>query len=123
MKCTDADWVPYDASISPIENLFDNPDNLDPQPEYPLRTALTYGEEVVDATLDLELDGNMEQQHHADAFSQQTGVHEKPSLPPMSILLVLWVFGLFVWFVLFSGSSTSQSGRHKKKRSNGYKDV
>jgi hypothetical protein len=31
VKCSGHEWVPYDTSISPQENLFNNPDNLDPQ--------------------------------------------------------------------------------------------
>lgn len=31
LKCSGHEWVPYDETISPQENLFSNPDNLDPQ--------------------------------------------------------------------------------------------
>ena len=31
VKCIGHEWVPYDTNISPQENLYNNPDNLDPQ--------------------------------------------------------------------------------------------
>lgn len=35
LKCSGHEWVPYvDKKISPQENLFSNPDNLDPQVSY-----------------------------------------------------------------------------------------
>ena len=31
VQCSGHEWVPYDTNISPQENLYNNPDNLDPQ--------------------------------------------------------------------------------------------
>lgn len=44
--CTGHQWVPYDMSISPIEQLYNNPNNLDPQPEFPMRTQMIYYQQV-----------------------------------------------------------------------------
>lgn len=48
--------MPYDLSMSPLENLFDHPDDLDPQPEYPLRqkgVAPVKNAEVADVISDV----------------------------------------------------------------------
>lgn len=125
MQCVGAKWVPYDDSISPVDNLFDNPDNLDPQPEYPLRTQLTYYQQVEEALPDLDVDiggGAVvpEPRPHADAFP----VHEShKELPPFALLFVLWVFGLIVWCVLFLSPGSSVTAKSHKKRSEGFKDV
>lgn len=37
------DYITYDANVSPYENLHDKPDDLDPQPEFPLRTMAQVG--------------------------------------------------------------------------------
>ena len=120
MICSGASWVPYDASISPVENLYDDADNLDPQPQFPLRTALTYYEQVEEAAPaeDVELDGaNPEQQQHdVDSFPNHAGADNSLKMPPMPLLFLLWGFGLMVWFVMFYSPSTS-SGRARKKRS------
>eukprot|EP00529_Nitzschia_sp_RCC80_P023786 CAMPEP_0113522820 /NCGR_PEP_ID=MMETSP0014_2-20120614/45390_1 /TAXON_ID=2857 /ORGANISM="Nitzschia sp." /LENGTH=465 /DNA_ID=CAMNT_0000420897 /DNA_START=119 /DNA_END=1512 /DNA_ORIENTATION=+ /assembly_acc=CAM_ASM_000159 len=55
LPCGNFAWVPYDPNISPVENLYDNPDDLDPQPEYPLRTKMVYYKEVDAIVSDLEI--------------------------------------------------------------------
>jgi hypothetical protein len=126
MRCSGASWVPFDESISPVDNMYGNPDNLDPQPEFPLRTELVYYQQVVESVtqFDLDLDARIDQ--HADAFPQyETGMTQpKPSLPPLSLLFVLWVFGLMVWCAVFY-NTTGQAARPRKKSLDpeGSKDV
>lgn len=123
--CIDTELVTYDASISPVENLNVNPDNLDPQPEYPLRTALTYYQQVEKAipALDLELDENSSEVVHPDSFVHQTiSSGQEVSLPPVPLLLLLWAFGLIVWYIMFI-ANTSQTARSRKKHALAHKDV
>jgi Glycosyltransferase (GlcNAc) len=88
------DYVAYNANISPFENLHDKPDDLDPQPEFPLRTmsaqvgggsnALLLGETAALATgevarnksrLAMVLDlGVFGQRHVADGVDNHAGV-------------------------------------------------
>jgi hypothetical protein len=120
MKCSGASWIPYQASISPVENMFENPDNLDPQPEYPLRTALVYYEQVEVSTPSLDLDLNTtavdqqeQQQQGPEMFAI---VHEQStSGPPLSLLFLLWVLGLIVWYALFSSSGRRNGPSPRKK--------
>jgi hypothetical protein len=129
LQCSGHEWVPYDASISPTENLFSNPDNLDPQPEYPLRTKLVYYQQVsepvllIDASSGNARNGRALPASQVDAFD----AHSDPTqnMPPASVLFIFWAFGLIVWFLMFMSPSSSNSngrGIHKKS-SNVYKDV
>eukprot|EP00538_Stauroneis_constricta_P002268 CAMPEP_0119557434 /NCGR_PEP_ID=MMETSP1352-20130426/9100_1 /TAXON_ID=265584 /ORGANISM="Stauroneis constricta, Strain CCMP1120" /LENGTH=510 /DNA_ID=CAMNT_0007604541 /DNA_START=109 /DNA_END=1637 /DNA_ORIENTATION=- len=40
--CANDTWVPYDANTSPMENLFSNPNDLEPQPEFVFRMNPTF---------------------------------------------------------------------------------
>jgi hypothetical protein len=135
LKCTGHEWVRYDASISPTENLFTNPDNLDPQPEYPLRTKLVYYQQVAQSLPFYEIEsesnaGSVERQlpvsdrHGPDGFGE--GVDSTGSIPSISVLFVFWVFGLLVWYIMFMpalGGPKSRGGVTRKKSSNLAKDV
>jgi Glycosyltransferase (GlcNAc) len=139
-----ADYVKYDASISPFENLHDKPDDLDPQPEFPLRTiaqvggadgasdAMALGASTTSTTLAVRnksrlaqvLDlGVFGQRHvadgvdnHAGAASSMVETSELSALPPFSVLFVLWVFGLVVWAVLYMNTSSVQSTKRAVQR-------
>ena len=136
IKCSGHEWVPYDASISPQENLFANPDNLDPQPEYPLRTKLQYYQQVEQA-MPLYDNGLVAGD---TARSSASGVdHFGPDrtaaaagMPSAGTLFVFWVFGLVVWYIMFMGPGAAASNKAggrparspaRKKGSNVYKDV
>ena len=122
LRCSGASWVPYDDTISPVDNLFDDPDDLDPQPEFPLRTELTYYQQVEEALPDLDVDigGSLSggdvsgEQNHADAFP----AHEHSVLPPFAIIFVFWIFGLIAWCAFFLGSSGSSTGGASRKNIN-----
>jgi len=125
VKCSGHEWVPYDTNISPVDNLFDNPNNLEPQPEYPLRTALTYYEQIEEELPLVEFDVDGEAKpvvKQADAFA--TPVDGTASLPPASTLFVLWVFGLIVWCLMFMNpSATTKTIVSKRKKAVSNKDV
>jgi hypothetical protein len=46
MNCANLKFVPYDTQISPADNLYDNPNDLDTQPEFPRRTDLIFYKQV-----------------------------------------------------------------------------
>jgi hypothetical protein len=123
VQCANLEWVPYDSSISPTENLYDDPDDLDPQPEFPLRTELTFYEEIeqpVGLQIDLGQDPVMERKVQV--------VHGNDSNEfPVFTIFILWVFGLVVWCALFvhQGGGAKQTKKRKKKKgsSDTFKDV
>jgi len=145
INCVGHEWVPYDASISPVANLFDRPDNLDPQPEYPLRTNMIYYQQVDQAVSKIHVSIN----DKGDAEVKERGLRnpaglpssagggearqaldfpETPPLPSFSLLFVLWAFGLIVWCVLFmnpqkSSGSGVKKRKLKKKKFSSDKDV
>lgn len=114
-SCTGFQWVPYDVNISPGENLFDAPDDLDAQPEYPLRTELTFYKEEVE----------VEENHNLDGLGDVMKTSPKAVLPSISVLLPLWILGLIIWYMTFAASdSTSRRARmRKKKKAMSQKDV
>jgi len=130
IKCSGHVWVPYDTSVSPQENLFTNPDNLDPQPEFPMRTKLEYYRQVeqVIPLYDVDLGDNGRKLPGApsDSRGDPFDPDQNSNLPSSLTLFVFWVFGLIVWYVMFMGPSKggkSQNGSSRKKTGHLYKDV
>jgi hypothetical protein len=137
-SCIGDEWVPYDVNISPTDNLYDEPDNLNPQPEYPLRTELTfYEEEDGDASSIEVLEGDLmgdssSASKDASLSSDETVIssHKKalPSrphgspFPPASVLIPLWLLGLVVWFMTFANTPLAKRHQARKKKV-GPKDV
>jgi len=134
-KCSGHEWVPYDKSISPVDNLFDNPDNLDPQPEYPFRTNMIYYEQAEQSlpALNLDLPDTTERlamvsPTTAASAGLRTGpLHsiesEAGSLPSATLMLTFWVFGLIVWYLLFMNPRAAAAARPKSRKQTTYKDV
>jgi Glycosyltransferase (GlcNAc) len=119
-KCTGHEWVPYDPKISPTENLFNNPDNLDPQPEYPLRTNLTFYVPPVASqnqagisrqAMRSEIIRGMDEQMQSADFSTDSS-----NLPSGIVLFLFWAFGLLVWFIMFTPNSISGGDTKKHSR-------
>jgi hypothetical protein len=130
-KCSGHEWVPYDTSVSSMENLFNNPDNLDSQPEYPLRTKLTYYEQVKESmpALDLDIAATTERLSvtgsHGDSGLRpplHSIENDRSSIPSATLLFVLWLFGLIVWCLLFMNPSANSASRPRRKTAT-YKDV
>lgn len=101
--CTNLDWVPYDASISPRVNLFDGmgkADDLDLDPEFPLRS-------LPDAT------GGQYDHPFPMGNAAWKGVRrdarnineDASSDVPYSMVFLLWLIGLYVWYAMFVGNS------------------
>lgn len=130
LQCSGHKWVPYDEAIAPTEHLYSSPDNLEPQPEYPLRTDMVYYEQVEDA-FPLIADSAIAHSrslpestllHGADGFDVAT----QSNMPPVSILFLFWVFGLIVWYLMFmapKGGKARSSTRPRKKAVSGAKEV
>ena len=106
--CGNYKWVPYDSQISPMENLYSNPDDLDPQPEFPLRTNLTFSENRYgDSMVDLD-----------DSSSSALGVSADPLDPsrvPYGTIFLFWIVGLGFWCNMFVFSSKPSSRPRRKK--------
>jgi hypothetical protein len=131
IKCSGHAWIPYDTSISSMENLFSNPDNLDSQPEYPMRTKLTFYEQVKESMPALDLDiaettGRLGVTGSSGDVRLPSAIHsienERGSLPSATMLFVFWAFGLVVWCLLFMNPSANSAVRPKRKTAT-YKDV
>jgi hypothetical protein len=127
-KCSGHEWVPYDTSMSSMEHLFSNPDNLDSQPDYPLRTKLTFYEQMKESTptLDLDIAETTDRlaatSSHVDSKRDLHSIENESSLPSTSMLFILWAFGLIVWCMLFKNPSDNSAVRPRRKTTT-YKDV
>ena len=128
--CGQVTYVPYDAKISPTANLHENPDDLDPQPEYPLRTKLIYYEQV-DVQyasplvgIAVHSNGSVGQiVSSTDRMLQPPGgaavgpadASVDSNLPSLSTLLLLWCFGLVVWCTVFMNPMAVDAQAVKRK--------
>jgi len=128
LDCVGHEWVPYDATISPVENMFNKPDNLDPQPEFPMRTNFIYYQQPDKAVpkihVTINKEGNAEVKQAERVLPGRAGgrsdvlveLDEETNLPSLSLLFVLWVFGLLVWCVMFVNSSVIAGAKKKVKK-------
>jgi Glycosyltransferase (GlcNAc) len=117
VRCDDHTWVPYDSSILPTANLFNEPDNLDPQPIYPLRTRLLYYQQEIVFDADF---GNATEhvQHHLHNSNYQF-ITKDPydDMPSLTALASMWITGLAAWYVLFFVlSKPLSSGKRRKPK-------
>jgi Glycosyltransferase (GlcNAc) len=122
-NCANLDYVPYDASISPIQNLFAAPDDLDPQPEFPLRTNLIYPYDetvVMPRTTsvvpglkahDIVLLDNKKQSFAGVSTTTATEPYT-PSSP--LLVIVLWIVGLIIWCAVFGRPCFANGSRPPK---------
>jgi hypothetical protein len=124
-QCANHQWVPYDTNISPVVNLFDKPDDLDPQPEYPLRSELVYYKQEDQPAPNLNVlsmaqghDGGVPQIPQPASIE---GAQTSP-FPSFTLMLILWVFGLVMWCMTFMnrgamGGVGGKRGRNKNPSS------
>jgi hypothetical protein len=107
-------YVSYDPNISPTDNLYDNPNDLDTQPEFPMRSELKYYEQVEQI---IEPPVNFDFPESAN--SVVTPIEQSP-FPAASTMFSLWFMGLALWCVYFMNSGNRASRRMK---SSGFKNV
>jgi hypothetical protein len=113
-----------------MENLYDNANDLDPQPEYPLRKTLLHirGEappplELAEAEKKLirkggmKLPGSVGLQHH----DQSTQLPVKNA--PFGTMFIIWIIGLFIWYQAFSTKNAVRRKPKRKEKTSGYKSV
>eukprot|EP00934_Nitzschia_sp_Nitz4_P000931 Nitzschia sp. Nitz4//scaffold82_size85912//42151//44131//NITZ4_005142-RA/size85912-snap-gene-0.140-mRNA-1//-1//CDS//3329558838//931//frame0 len=111
--CGDDAWVPFNENISPTENLLGNPNDLDPQPEFPLRTNLTFAQEAYPVAASLEmLEGDfLGPSGVAHVVQGAAGVNPSPF--PSATLLVFWVIGLCFWCGVYFSTASLKQGMEK----------
>ena len=125
LTCSGKGWVSYDEGISPVQNLFDNPDNLDPQPEFPRRSKLVFYKQDIQALPDIDVDvgisSDLDAPVEADQYLQNGGT----SFPSFLLLFTLWIFGLLVWCTMFvlKNASAGRKPRSKKAKLKQSKEV
>jgi len=123
MNCGRKTWIPYDASISPMEYLYDKATDLDPQPIFPMREKFIYfveTEQEIDNFIVFDGDSN------SDSQGLPSLVISTNNSPPLMPLLILWLFGLIAWCAVFAipGESSEKTRRRvSKKKAGGIKDV
>lgn len=102
-------------NISPVDNLYDKPDNLDPQPEFPLRTELTFYKEESWESQKLEmLEGDVLGEDGSAVQNSRQITEEPSAFPSVMLLFVLWMIGLCFWCFFFLRSTASPGLRRKK---------
>ena len=109
-SCGNFAWVPYDSDISPMENLYSDPDDLDPQPEYPLRTNLTFSGDRYGESM-MGMDG--------DLVSSSLSMSASPLDPnrvPYGTMLFFWILGLALWCQVYGFTSKHSSGPKRRKK-------
>ena len=106
--------MPYDSNILPTENLYDQPDNLDAQPEFPLRTKFAFYKETP-GNSGLVFDG--ESVDGDTGLRPTTGANaDDTTFPSATILLLLWIIGLCAWCGTFVGPPSAATQSSSKRR-------
>lgn len=116
--CGNFRWVPYDSDISPMENLYSNPNDLDPQPEYPMRTEMTFISDYEGNLDTMGEDLNTLSTDYAagiSSYSQSDGI-------PYGTLFILWILGVGFWCNVYVFSKPQRRRRKKKKGRNSSKN-
>ena len=102
-----------------MANMFEKATDLDPQPEFPIRTQPIYYQ---------QLDQIMDQQEQIGADMASSVVapaHTTTEFsgPPVATLLMLWIFGLMVWCMYFINSKESSDTSQTRRKKGGSIDV
>ena len=96
---------------------------MDPQPEFPLRTELTFYEEI-DQPVGIQIDLGQDPVIERKAEVIRNDANELP----VFTIFMLWIFGLVVWCVVFvhqGGTSGLKKSKRRKKKgaASDFKDV
>jgi len=101
-QCDTLEWVPYDLTIPPSENLYEDADDLDPQPEFPLRTILSSNKQPSITSQDAALNkiiGDVRNE-----LGTTTVDHDSDTTfdgDDILWIIPLWLLGLVVWYRLY----------------------
>jgi hypothetical protein len=121
--CGKKQWVPYDLSLSATENLYDHPNDLDPQPEFPLRTISQQPKISPDESTSFL---NMQEGSETDILltdKMTTATETTSGMMSPSVTFALWMFGLFLWYKFFVAQQKTyvRGGLHSKAKKIGRK--
>ena len=79
-----------------MDNLYSNPDDLDSQPEYPMRTELTFANDYETSIMNQDvLDEDL--LHPSSSIRKDSVYPSQSREPPYGTLFILWIFGLILW--------------------------
>lgn len=125
IPCGSKEWVPYDyQSVTAAENLYDHPNDLDPQPEFPLRTASQLPKIAPDAISTSLLLQQMPGGKKANISTDQNNNGANTGFLSPSFMFALWISGLILWYKLFVSPLKKRqmiSGLHSKAKKAGRK--
>ncbi len=121
IPCGTKEWVPYDlSSVTAAENLYDHPNDLDPQPEFPLRTA----SQLPKISPGLSASFLLQNMPNGGATAVTSEKNETSSSISPLVTFVLWMFGLILWYKVFVTPQRKRqmiSGLHSKAKKAGRK--
>lgn len=113
LLCGNLDYVKYERHVSPTANLHDQPDDLEPQPDFPLRTELSF-EHGLDMYVDPDFISKLDDDAAASEQEETTSMVAESSTSRVPwVVPVLWITGLVVWTLIFG---LSRKGRKQKSR-------
>ena len=118
-------------NISPVDNLYDKPDDLDPQPEYALRNKMVFYKEEdwkpLIPNLDIEGSdsiGGEENPYDGSVPKEVPQSLETSRQPSGTLLFLLWLLGLLTWCASFVGQpKQSKNGKPRRNKGTGSKDM
>lgn len=95
--------------------MYSNPDDLDSQPEFPLRDKMVYYKEVEESLPDLEvLEGDIHPAQIGMSASSTTTSTQPSNFPSATLLLLLWIIGLALWFYFMVLTNKSVGSKRRK---------
>ena len=116
-SCGKKQWVPYDFSVTAFENLYDHANDLDPQPEFPLRNSSQQPKISHDVSSSASfLNSEGIDTTAKDRLLRNTSTANAGMNP--FLMLILWIFGIFGWYKVFAAPQKRRliNGLHTKGR-------
>jgi hypothetical protein len=101
--CDQLQWVPYDLTMPPSEHLYEDADDLDPQPEFPLRTTMSKKQQPSITSQDAALNKIIGDVTNELGTAASDGHASDSNLDGDDILWIipLWLLGLFIWYRMY----------------------
>eukprot|EP00536_Pseudo-nitzschia_multiseries_P009767 jgi/Psemu1/325767/estExt_fgenesh1_pg.C_2820013 len=114
--CGNFKWVPYNSEISPMENLKSNPNDLDPQPEYPMRTNLTFEISYARSARVTDFDALGEDPIMSSMKKYTSSGNSQSEELPLGTIFILWFLGLVIWCYVYVILPPNRPKKRKKRR-------